>query len=112
MLNHINHKMTIYKDCTLVEVMSIAIGMLLFLTLLFAILFKVLLGLFWPGYLLGSALFFPITKLLISQLQKLKYGKPHAYYKHLLIKKLAEKNLINSKYETRAGRWSVWRNYP
>lgn len=109
MLNHINHKMTIYKDCTLGEVMTVAISIFCVLTLLFSLLTKLLLGYCWPGYLLASALFFFITKVVLSKLQKLKYGKPYGYYQHLFIKKLCNIGLIHSKYETRVGRWSVRR---
>jgi conjugative transfer region protein (TIGR03750 family) len=109
MLNHINHKMPIYKDCTIGEVMAVAIASLVILTLGFALLTKILFGYIWPGYLLASALFFFITKLMLSKLQKLKYGKPYGYYQHLLIKKLSETGLIHNKYLTRLGRWSVRR---
>ena len=109
MLNHINHKMPIYKDCTLVELMVTAIASLVLLTLVFSTLSKLFLGFLWPGYLMGSALFYFVTKLVLSRLQKLKYGKPHGYYQHRLIKKLSEIGLIKSPYLTRIGRWSVRR---
>jgi conjugative transfer region protein (TIGR03750 family) len=109
MLNSINHKMPIYKDCTLGEVMVTAVTSLLGLTIVLSLLSKLLLGYFWPGYLLASGLFFFITKLLLSKLQKLKYGKPHGYYQHLAIKKLSESGLIKSRYLIRVGRWSVRR---
>jgi conjugative transfer region protein (TIGR03750 family) len=109
MLNHINHKMSIYKDCTLGEIMAISIASLVALTLGFSLCTKVLLGYVWPGYLIASALFFFVTKLLLSKLQKLKYGKPYGYYQHLIIKKLSESGLIRSRYLTRLGRWSVRR---
>jgi conjugative transfer region protein (TIGR03750 family) len=109
MLNNINHKMAIYKDCTLGEVMATAITSLLVLTLVFSIVSKILFGYFWPGYLLASGLFFFITKLLLTKLQKLKYGKPHGYYQHLIIKKLSELGLVKNKYLIRHGRWSVRR---
>jgi conjugative transfer region protein (TIGR03750 family) len=109
MLNNINHKMPIYKDCTLGEVMTLAIATLLGLTLFFSILTKLLFGYFWPGYLLATALFFFVTKLLLSKLQKLKYGKPYGYYQHLIIKKISEMGIIQSNYLTRCGRWSVRR---
>ena len=109
MLNHINHKMPIYKDCTLGEVMTVAIGTFSALTLVFSLLTKLLLGYVWPGYLIASALLFFITKLILSKLQKLKYGKPYGYYQHLLIKKLSMLGVIRSRYITRLGRWSVRR---
>lgn len=109
MLNHINHKMSIYKDCTLVEIMVVSIISLVTLTLIFSLSTKILFGYVWPGYLMASALFFFVTKWMLAGLQKLKYGKPYGYYQHLLIKKLSEKGLIRSRYITRLGRWSVRR---
>jgi conjugative transfer region protein (TIGR03750 family) len=109
MLNHINHKMPIYQDCTLGEVVSVAIATLVGLTVLFSLCTKLIFGYLWPGYLLASALFFFGTKFLLSKLQKLKYGKPYGYYRHLLVKKLSDLGLIRSPYITRTGRWSVRR---
>lgn len=111
MLNHINHKMPIYKDCTLVEVMVTAIATFVILIVVFSILTKILLGYFWPGYLLSSILFLLITKLMLSKLQKLKYGKPYGYYQHLIIKKLSNFGLIKSPYLVRIGKWSIRRTY-
>jgi conjugative transfer region protein (TIGR03750 family) len=109
LLNNINQKMPIYKDCTLGEVMMTAITSLLVLVLFFSLLSRVIFGYFWPGYLLASGLFFFVTKLLLSILQKLKYGKPYGYYQHLTIKKLSEFGLIKNKFLIRHGRWSVRR---
>jgi len=109
MLNHINHKMPIYKDCTLGEVMAVAIGTLCILTFALCTLTKLLLGYVWPGYLLASALFFFITKLILSKLQKLKYGKPYGHYQHLLIKQLSAVGILTNPYVTRLGQWSVKR---
>ncbi|MCD6040310.1 MAG: hypothetical protein K0S27_1710 [Gammaproteobacteria bacterium] len=109
MLNHINHPMLIYKDCTLGEIIIVSTTSLIILTFIFSICTKLLFGYVWPGYLIASALFFFVTKLMLSKLQKLKYGKPYGYYRHLLIKKLSEKGLIRSRYLTRFGRWSVRR---
>lgn len=109
MLNHINHKMPVYKECTLIEVMVTAISSFLILVFGLSIVSKVLLGYFWPGYLLASVFFIFVTKYLLSKLQKLKYGKPHGYYQHFILNKLAKYGLIRSKYLTRIGKWSVRR---
>jgi conjugative transfer region protein (TIGR03750 family) len=111
MLNNITHKMPIYKDCTLMEVMITAISSFLVLACLFSLIAKILFGFFWPGYLLGSSIFYFVTKLLLSKLQKLKYGKPHAYYQHLIIKKLSNLGLMRSSYLSRKGKWSVRRKF-
>ncbi len=109
MLNNINYKMPIYRDCTLIELMTVAISTLVILTITLSLISKILIGYLWPGYILASALFFFITKLLLSKLQKLKYGKPHAFYQHLINKKLIMLGLMQGKYITRIGRWSVRR---
>jgi conjugative transfer region protein (TIGR03750 family) len=111
MLNHINHKMPIYKDCTLIEVMATAIGTFLILLSILSILTKLLIGYFWPGYVLSSLLFFFITQMILTKLQKLKYGKPYAYYQHLITKKLANLGLIKSPYLQRIGKWSIRRTH-
>jgi conjugative transfer region protein (TIGR03750 family) len=109
MLNHITHKMPIYKDCTLTELMVTASVTLIILTLLLSILTKLLIGYAWPGYILATIFFFFVTKLALLKLQKLKYGKPHAYYQHLIVKKLSQLGLINNVYLIRSGKWSVRR---
>jgi conjugative transfer region protein (TIGR03750 family) len=108
-LNHINHKMPIYKDCTIGEVVIVAITSLIVLTIIFSMITILLFGVVWPGYLIASSLFFFLTKLVLSKLQKLKYGKPYGFYKHLLIKKLSATGIIRCNYVTRLGRWSVRR---
>jgi conjugative transfer region protein (TIGR03750 family) len=109
MLTHINYKMPIYKECTLGEVMAVSVASFLALTFIFSLCTKIMLGYLWPGYLIATLLFFFVTQGLLSQLQKLKYGKPYGYYQHLLLKKLSENKIIQSPYVTRVGRWSVRR---
>ena len=109
MLNHINHKMAIYKDCTIGEVIVVATASFVILTLGLSFLTELLFGYFWPGYLIASTFFFFVTKLILSKLQKLKYGRPYGYHQHLLIKKLSDMDILRSPYLTRLGRWSVRR---
>lgn len=111
-LNNINHTMPIYLDCTLMEIMWVAITSLLILIIVFSLLIKLLFGYFWPGYVLASLLFYFVTKFCLSKLQKLKYGKPHAYYQHLLQKQLLKLGVKNSPYLIRIGKWSVRRIDP
>ena len=92
--------------------MVTSIASLAGLTLALSLLSELLFGYLWPGYILASMLFFFVTKLLLSRLQKLKYGKPHAYYQHLIIKKIASLGLIQSSYLMRTGKWSVRRIHP
>lgn len=109
MLNHINYKMPIYKDCTLGEVIAGAITSYLVLIILFSLLTKLLVGYLWPGYLLASMIFVFVTKAILSKLQKLKYGKPYGYYRHLFIRALAYYGIISPPYLTRIGKWSTRR---
>jgi conjugative transfer region protein (TIGR03750 family) len=109
MLNHINHKMAIYKDCTLAEIMLISAVTLCVLTCVLSCVAKLLLGYFWPGYLLATSLFFFFIKLLLSKLQKLKYGKPYGFYQHRIVRRLSEKGFIRSQFNIRVGRWTVRR---
>jgi conjugative transfer region protein (TIGR03750 family) len=109
MLNHINHKMAIYKDCTLFELMVTAITTLCMLTLIFSLITKCIFGILWPGYLLASLLFFFVTKFFLSKLEKWKYGKPYGFYLHFLIKKISAMGIIHCRYVIRAGQWSVRR---
>ena len=109
MLNLINHKMPIYRGCTIGEVMAVATTSFITLTVGLSIFFKLIFGYVWPGYLLASGLFVFVTKFLLSKLQKLKYGKPYGYYQHFIIKKLIALGIIRGIYLTRKGKWSVRR---
>ncbi len=109
LLHDINHKMPIYKDCTLGEILLV--GVLVFL--IEVTLLSLLTWLFFHYAFIGVALtfisFFHLTKAFLSQLQKVKHGKPHGFYKQWLIKKLAELHFIRPFYLTRSGKWSVRR---
>jgi conjugative transfer region protein (TIGR03750 family) len=109
MLNNINYKMAIYKDCTLVEVLSVAVTNLALLIIILSSISKLLIGYLWPGYILASALFFIVNKFALSKLQKMKVGKPHGFYRHLIIRKLVDLGMIQSQYVTRIGTWSTRR---
>lgn len=108
-LQEINHKMPIYKDCTLGEILLV--GGLVFITeiVLFSGIFKLLIGFASVGVALTFMTFFHVTKLILGKLQKIKYGKPYAFYKHLLVKKLSMVGIGMGKYVTRTGRWSTRR---
>lgn len=108
-LQEINHKMPIYKDCTLGEMLGV--GAIVFFSemLVLSLLSRFLCGFAAIGIALTLLSFFHITKYSLSQLQKVKYGKPYGYYKHLILKKLAERGYIQSKYIIRIGKWSVRR---
>lgn len=109
-LPEINHKMPIYRDCTLVEILLVGGSVFLIEICLFSTFFKVLVGFASIGVAITFLTFFHITKLLLGKLQQIKYGKPYAYYKHLLIRKLSSVGIINTHHVTRVGRWSVRRS--
>lgn len=101
--------MPIYKDCTLGEMLFIG-GIVLMAEIIFlSIVTRVLFGFFSIGVAIALASFFHITKFFLNKLQKVKYGKPYAYYKHFVVKTLSEKGWMQGKYITRIGKWSVRR---
>jgi conjugative transfer region protein (TIGR03750 family) len=109
LLNSINFKMPIYKDCTFGELMMT--GTLVFIVELICLgsLLKLTTGFASIGVAITFMTFWLITKGLIIKLQKIKYGKPYGYYKHALLLKLSELRLMKSFYITRIGKWSVRR---
>jgi len=110
MLNNINHKMPIYKNCTLFELMITTITTLTLLIIALSVLSKIFIGYLWPGFLLATIFFVFINKFMLNKLQQLKYEKPHAYHQQLVIKKLAIIGLIYVPYVIRIGKWSVRRS--
>lgn len=113
MLNHINNKMPIYKDCTLGEMLIV--GAVVFVTnsIILSLITRLLFGYAWIGFAITLLSLVSITKLLLGRLQKIKYGKPYGYYQQLLIKKLQQfelfKLIFKPLYVERQGKWSVRR---
>lgn len=112
-LTHINHKMPIYKDCTLFEMLTVSIAVLVIGGLFFSLLTRLLLGYASIGSAITLLSFVHISRFFLGRLQKLKHGKPYGYYFHLFLKHLARSSLIQSFWESpwliREGRWSVRR---
>jgi conjugative transfer region protein (TIGR03750 family) len=112
-LTHINHKMPIYKDCTLFEMLAVSITILVIGGLFFSLLTELLFGYASIGSVIILLSFVPISRFFLSRLQKLKHGKPYGYYFHLFLKHLARSSLIHRVWESpwliREGRWSVRR---
>lgn len=108
-LHEINYKMPIYRDCTLGEILSIGTVVFLAEIIVFACLTKLLFGYAAIGVAITFISFFHITKFSLNQLQKVKYGKPYGYYKHLLVKKLIELGFLSDRYLARKCKWSVRR---
>lgn len=108
-LNEINHKMPIYKDCTLGELMCVGFVIFSSEIIVISLLAKVAFGYASIGVAITLVSFFHLTKLSLIQLQKVKYGKPYGYYKHLIVKRFSELGLVRGLYLTRIGKWSVRR---
>lgn len=112
-LHHIHHKMPIYKDCTLGEMLFVGGSTFITLSVGLSLLTKLLFGFAWIGFALAILLLVHSTRFLLGRLQKVKYGKPHGYYQQLILKKsqsnLIFKQVIKARYVQRLGKWSVRR---
>jgi conjugative transfer region protein (TIGR03750 family) len=106
-LNHINHKMPIYKDCTLGEMMVVGIFAFLIMSLVLSFLTFLFFGFAWIGFAISILSLVHVTRFLLGRLQKIKYGKPYGYYKQLILKK---QSFIPLPYVQREGKWSVKNN--
>ena len=109
LLNSINFKMPIYKDCTFGELMLTGTAVFIIEIICLSAIFKLVTGYASIGVAITFMTFWLITKGLIIKLQKIKYGKPYGYYKHALLFKLSEMGFINNLYLTREGKWSTRR---
>jgi len=113
LLNNINHKMPIYKDCTLGELL--AVGLMAFIVLFtsLTLIAWLIIGYWYIGLLLSVFSLVHVTRFLLSKLQKMKSGKPYGYYQQYILKKLSQhslfKHLIQLPYIQRIGKWSVRR---
>jgi len=112
-LNHINHKMPIYKDCTLGEMLVVGLMTFIILFTSLTIISWLLVGIWYIGLLLSVFSLVHVTRFLLGKLQKMKSGKPYGYYQQFILKKLSQhplcKNLIPLPYIQRIGKWSVRR---
>ncbi len=108
-LNHINHKMPIYKDCTVGEMLFVGSTFFTISAILLSITTKLLIGYAAIGFAVSFLLLVPATRISLGQLQKIKYGKPYGYYQHLMIKKLIDLGFIKNLYITQQCKWSVRR---
>lgn len=112
-LNHVNHKMPIYKDCTLGEMLFVGICTFLALSIILSLITKLIFGFAWIGFAIAILALVHATRLLLGRLQKVKYGKPYGYYRQLLLKKLQRnvffQSFLKLPYIQRQGKWSVRR---
>lgn len=113
LLNQINHKMPIYKDCTLGEMMTVGTAVFITNSLLLSLITKLLFGFAWIGFAFTILSLVAITKLLLGRLQKIKYGKPYGFYQQLFFKKIQQihfmQRLFKLPFVERQGKWSVRR---
>ena len=113
-LPEINHKMPIYRDCTLLEVMAVSFACIVALMLLLVLITIFLFGYGWIGAVLALVLWVPVSKGFLAKLQKLKFGKPYGYYQYVLLKALSSSFIafyIPIPFVRRLGKWSVRREY-
>jgi conjugative transfer region protein (TIGR03750 family) len=108
-LNHINHPVPIYHNCTLMEMLllfAVFWGMSL-------IVLPLLLNLLWGKAFLGVALSLMVallfTRIAMRQLGQLKQGKPYGYYQQRLRLHLQQAGVITLPIILRAGPWSIER---
>ena len=104
--------MPIYKECTFGELMTVAITTLFILMIVLCVLAKIILNELFIGYIFATVLVLPITKIVLTILQKYKAGKPYGYYQHVLIKKIRMSTfapLLKLNTMIRIGTWSVRR---
>ncbi len=112
LLNHVNYKMPIYKDCTLFELLVVSCSYLVLGGFLFSLLTWLFIGYASIGCALILISLVHATRFLLGRLQRLKYGKPYGYYRQLFFKKLGTSILSfiwKTRLITRNGRWSVRR---
>ena len=106
-LNEINHKMPIYRDCTLGEIILVGAMSLFIPLIILTVLCKLIFGFGFIGTSIAFISFYPLTKIMLTRLQKIKYGKPYAYFKHRLIKQLIEYGFYKKLFITKHQKWSV-----
>ncbi len=114
-LTHINHKMPIYKDCTLFELLIVSLSVLIIGGSGLSLLTRLLFGYASIGIAIILLSFVHISRFFLGRLQKLKTGKPYGYYFHLFLKHIAlgslTQHLWQTPYVLREGRWSVRRTH-
>jgi conjugative transfer region protein (TIGR03750 family) len=114
-LTHINHKMPIYKDCTLAECLIVSSAILIIGETTLGMLTRLLFGYGSIGSAIVLLSFVHLSRFFLARLQRLKYGKPYGYYSQLFLKRLSQWSPVQifwqSPYIVRQGRWSVSRRH-
>jgi conjugative transfer region protein (TIGR03750 family) len=106
-LNHVNHKMPIYKDCTLGEMLVVGGINFTVMSTIFSLLTSIFIGFAWIGFALSILLLVHATRFCLGRLQKIKYGKPYGYYRQWFLKKFNLHPCVIHQIK-----WSVRRELP
>lgn len=111
--HHLHHRMPIYRDCTLGEMMTIGAITLVVLVSTLALFTWLLLGYASMGAILALILLVHTTRYLLGRLERLKVGKPYGYYWHWGLQRLHRLPVMSSwlpmPFLEREGRWSIRR---
>lgn len=107
--DRINFEVTLYKGCTLHELMALAgfsFGIcIISATFLFSFL--------WQAPLIGIAFGIPVSfvvmLIIATSLGKIKQNKPQGYYQQQIRLCLEDQGLLKTPFVRRSGKWSVRR---
>ncbi len=109
LLQHIDRKMTVYRGCTLHEILLVSCGC----SMLSLIILSLLTYILFHSFIIGAAIFIPIaivvSRSVLKRLGKIKSDKPPGYFQQAIYLRLSDTGLVNSPYLERLGKWSVRR---
>ena len=111
-LNQINYKMPIYKDCTLFELLAVSIAYLVIGGMVLSMITRLMFGYGSIGAAITLLTLVHVTRFVLGRLQRIKYGKPYGYYQQLFFKKISAswlRHVWQAPHIVREGRWSIRR---
>ena len=109
LVEHLNHRMPIYQECSLYEIMTMGLVILGLSLLLFPLATECLVGNAATGLVTAFLGTLVMTRLAISQLSSLKAGKPQGYYSQWIRLWLDQHYLYTAPYVRRIGYWTTGR---
>lgn len=107
--DRINFEATLYKGCTLHELMFLALISFSSVTIFFVVGFLLLFGKALIGLAVAIPAGFFILLLLANILGGYKQNKPPGYYQQRISLWLEDTGLMKTAYVRRSGQWSVRR---
>ena len=107
--DRINFEATLFKGCTLHELMFLAAISFGFTIVFFVLVFSLLFGKALIGLAFAILAGFFVMMLLANKLGDIKQNKPQGYYQQRIALWLEDKGLMKSIYVRRSGPWSVRR---